>query len=165
MKKLILILTMFLLVSSAFAMDNSTKQNENLSTKELITLILLESDQAKLPSPANKFAPFNIKLNILDKNESLIVAIDKEGNLNILDSGKSHILVELNFEELISSGLTEKPNPELLLEKVTIIPTSFKGALVLNAAEKIMKRQLVNQRSFGYKAIGILAAPISLFIK
>jgi len=166
MKKLILVLTILLLISNAFAIetDNIT-ETQNLSSKEIITLILLESDQAKLPSPANKFAPLNLKLNLLDKNESLILAVDKEGNLNVIDSQKYHILIEFNFEELINSGITEEPKAEELLERLTITPNSFKGALVLSVAERIIKKEIVKKRGLGYKTIGVLTGPVSWFIK
>ena len=195
MKKLILILTIFLLINNVLAIDLDENKINELSEEELQTLIeeynslseeeiqdfvsdnykelslrdLLEisvsSQEPEIPGPVKKFLPFNLKINRLDKSESFIIAINKNGNLNILDDGKYHMLAEFNFEDLIGTALNGDFNGENLLENANLIPNSFKGALALNTLERITKQQIVKQRTFGYKTIGIMTTPISWFIK
>jgi len=139
---------------------------ENMSAKELVTLALSTAQKPEIPEFAKKFLPFNIKINVLDKQESFIISLDKEGDINILDDAKSHILVDLNLNDILPMlQNTQNIKPEDIISKVKITPNSFKGALVLNAVEKITKLQIVNPKSFGYKTVGLLTAPVSLFVK
>jgi len=187
MKKLILILTISLLVSNVLAVSLSeeelqqlkeeynslpedqikefmSKNYEEIALKDLLT-VSIANQKTEVPAPVKKFLPFNIKVNRLDKPESFIIAINKDGNLNILDDGKYHILAEFNLKDLIN-GLSSKDfNGETLLENANLIPNSFKGALALNTLERMSKKQIVNSRSFGYRVVGVLTAPISLFIR
>ncbi|MFH1840130.1 MAG: hypothetical protein ABH849_03200 [Nanoarchaeota archaeon] len=189
MKILILILTIFLLISNAFALDLNEEQLnsltdeekaelaanelnfneiENLSIRQIME-ISLETSPPEIPNQIKKFLPFYIKLNVRDNNETFIIAMDKTGDITLLDKGKHHILVEFNLEQMRDILLNAQTDKEFnglnLLERLEIIPNSFKGALMLNVIEKMAKQQIVKERSFGYKTIGVITTPVSWFIK
>ncbi|MBU1245412.1 MAG: hypothetical protein ABIJ20_01800 [Nanoarchaeota archaeon] len=189
MKKLILILTIFLLISNAFAINLDQSQMnglideekaelaaselnfneiENLSIRQIME-ISLETSPPEIPNQIKKFLPFHIKLNVRDTNETFIIAMGKTGDITLLDEGKHHILVEFNLEQMRDLLLNAQTSQELngldLLNRLEITPNSFKGALMLNVIEKMAKQQIVNKRSFGYKTIGVITTPISWFIR
>ena len=213
MKKLILILTIFLLVSNVFAISLNEVNEENIkdlteedlkslyeeynslpeeekavydaqltaiqteissaiqdvSIKELLETYLEQAGPIEIPEAAKRFLPLNVKVNILDKEESFIIVLDQKGEISLQEEGKYHILIEFNLEDVMQTVIQMQLGNQIdqtqIIEKITIIPNSFKGALVLNAAERILGMQLVKQRSFGYKTVGVLTAPVSWFAK
>ncbi|MEK6907334.1 MAG: hypothetical protein AABW45_02305 [Nanoarchaeota archaeon] len=128
------------------------------TVKEELQPKLNELEQFNL-AKYKAFLPLTVKVNSLDKNESFLVKLNKDGKISFADEGKVDIVIQGNEKNLINVLNSDENN----FNNINVYGTSFKGKISLIIAEKITKTKFNKNKTVGDKILGAVIYPVTLF--